>query len=281
MIYLSAEELDRLIEEDVPYFDLTSHVLGIRENKARISLFTRESAIISGTDEVLRIFERVGIQAEGFVAEGASASPGDVIMSGTGKAEALHHIWKVSQNILDRCSGIATQTRHFVEDVQSVNQSISVLTTRKGFPGTKKLAIKAILAGGALPHRLGLSETILIFKQHIDMIGGFPAMLQRLPAIKAECCEKKIIVEATSGKQALEICGAGADGIQFDKLSPEELFEAATNLKQQYPEKIVLAAGGIHGKNAKQFAKAPINGIVTSSLYDAKPIDVGVRMECI
>ena len=111
------------------------------------------------------------------------------------------------------------------------------------------------------------------------MIGGFSAMLQRLPAIKAECCEKKIIVEATSGKQALEICEGGADGIQFDKLSPEDLFENATNLKQRYPEKIILAAGGINIKNVKPFAKAPINGIVTSSLYDAKPIDIGVRME--
>lgn len=281
MIYLTSEELDRLIEEDVPYFDLTSHVLGIREKAARISFFTREDAIISGADEVIRIFERLGINLENYIAEGNPANAGDVIISGTGQAEKIHHIWKVSQNILDRCSGIATETRHLVEEVHSVNPSITILTTRKCFPGTKKLVIKSVLAGGAIPHRLGLSETILIFKQHIDMVGGFSAILQQMPEIKNKCFEKRIIVEATSCEQALEICESGADGIQFDKLTPENLMETAKAIRLLYPDKIILAAGGITVKNAKSYAKAPVNGIVTSSLYDAKPIDVGVNMECI
>ena len=62
----------------------------------------------------------------------------------------------------DIASGIATRTSQIVKKAKAVNPSVVVVTTRKAFPGTKKVAIKAIIAGGALPHRLGLSETILV-----------------------------------------------------------------------------------------------------------------------
>jgi len=278
MIYFTTEEIDRLISEDVPYIDLTSHLLGISSKRARICFFTREDAVTCGTEEVIQIFERLGIQVDSFLPSGSQIPAGSEIISGIGEAEKLHYIWKVSQNILDHCAGIATKTRQLVDTVRSVNKDISILTTRKGFPGTKKLAIKSILAGGAVPHRLGLSETILIFKQHMDMIGGFDALLERLPAIKAGCCEKKIIVETIDGGQALELCRRGADGIQFDKLSPGSIKEIAVSIKEQYPEKILLAAGGIHLENASLYAQAPIDGIVTSSLYNARPINIGVKM---
>jgi molybdenum transport protein len=279
MIFFSSEEIDRIMKEDIPYLDLTSLALGISDQPGSITYFTREEAVVCGTEEVKQVFDRLHIDSDRYVPSGQSVKAGDIMISGQGRAADLHMAWKVCQNILDHCSGIATKTRKMVDLAKSCNPAISVLTTRKSFPGTKALALKSILAGGAMPHRLGLSETILIFKQHMNFIGGFEALLTRLPDIKSECCEKRIIVEADSTEQAFRLCQAGADGIQFDKIPLKELRPACDAIKSEYPGVVLLAAGGINESNVSDYAKINIDGIVTTSLYHAKPIDVGVRIE--
>jgi len=278
-MFISIEEIDRYIKEDVPYIDLTSHSLGIREQRGSIAYFTREEAVACGTEEVGMVFERLGIKTEAFATSGTLVKPGDELISGVGRGCDINMAWKVGQNILDHCSGIATKARRMVNAVKSINPNIAVLTTRKGFPGTKPLAVKSIMAGGATPHRLGVSETVLIFKQHIDYIGGFDALIAKLPELRIECCEKKILVEATEYEQAHRLCEAGADGIQFDKLPAAELGEIVAKLRTQFPGAIFLAAGGVSEKNAAEYARTNVHGIVTTSLYSANPIDVGVKIK--
>lgn len=279
MAFISINEIDRLINEDVPYIDLTSWTLGIREQEGRITYFTRENAVVCGTEEVRAIFERLHIEMDHMVPSGRQITAGSELITGIGRAEDLHMAWKVGQNILDNCSGIATKTKKMVDIVKAANPNMAVLTTRKGFPGTKTLATKAIMVGGAMPHRLGLSETILIFKQHLNFIGGFEGLLNKLPEIKAECCEKKVIVEATTLEQAIMLCRAGVDGIQFDKMSVADLIPAVVYLRAEFPHKVLLAAGGINETNISEYAKTNVNGLVTTSLYSAKPIDIGVKIQ--
>ncbi|AEF82436.1 ModD protein [Leadbettera azotonutricia] len=277
-MFITDEEIGRLISEDVPYFDLTSHALGIGRERGQIEYFTRGNIVICGTEEAARIFRYLGIETKNCTPSGQKAAAGSVLITGTGAAEQLLMAWKAAQNILDHLSGIATLTRHMVEEARKYNPRIAILTTRKGFPGTKKLAVKATLAGGAVPHRLGISETILIFKQHLNFIGGAEGLIKKMPALKGECCEKKILVEAESYDEARQYCRAGADGIQFDKLPPEALGEAAKLLKKEFPGVTLLAAGGIKPENAGAYVKTQIDGIVTTSLFNAPPVDIGVRI---
>ncbi|HML38084.1 MAG TPA: ModD protein [Bacillota bacterium] len=279
MIFFSNEDIGRLIKEDVPYLDLTGIALGISDQQGSITYFTREDAVVCGTEEVRQVFSQLHIDLDQYVPSGRAVKAGDVLIAGKGSAADLHMAWKVCQNILDHCSGIATKTRKMVDTVKSYNPDMPIFTTRKGFPGTKALAIKSILAGGAMPHRLGISETILVFKQHMNFIGGIDGFLAELPRIKAECCEKRVIVEADSVELALRLCQAGVDGIQFDKIPLKELKPACDTLKSEYPGVVLLAAGGINETNISDYAQIRIDGIVTTSLYHAKPIDVGVRIE--
>ena len=278
-MFISIEEIDRFIKEDVPYIDLTSWSLGIRDQRGCISYFTRDESVVCGTEEVKMIFERFNIKPEQFVPSGADVKPGDELISGTGRGCDIHMAWKVGQNILEHCSGIATKTRQMVKLVKECNPHVSILTTRKGFPGAKALSVKAVMAGGAIPHRLGLSETVLIFKHHINYIGGFESLLSGIPALKSECCEKKILVETNDYNEAKKLCKAGVDGIQFDKISAADLKDIAEKLKNEFPQAVLLAAGGINEKNAAEYAQTNINGIVTTSLYTAKPVDIGVTIK--
>jgi molybdenum transport protein len=119
------------------------------------------------------------------------------LLEARGPAGALHMGWKVALNLLEAASGIATRTHILVRDARSLNPDIEVVATRKIFSGTKAVATNAVCAGGGLPHRLGLSESVLVFVQHVAFLGGEEELWARLPQIKARAKEKKIGVEVT------------------------------------------------------------------------------------
>lgn len=158
MIYIPDEAIDRMIGEDIPYLDLTTWALDIGGKRGKIEYFSREKAVLCGTEEVLRMLVKLGVAPEFSLPSGTVIEPQQVFLSGTGTAQSLQMAWKVTQNLLECCSGIATKTRRIVDKVKSVNPAVSVASTRKSFPGTKAMSVKAILCGGAAPHRLGLSR---------------------------------------------------------------------------------------------------------------------------
>jgi len=278
-MYISDETIERFIKEDVPYLDLTSHILGIGSAEGRISFVCREEAVICGTEEAARVFRKLNVRPTSLLPSGTKVTPGTVILEGEGSSENLHMAWKVSMNILEHSSGIATRTSRFIERIQSANPRVQLVTTRKGFPGTKELSIKAVVSGGGLPHRLGLSESVLIFSQHMNFLGGIEGLIERMDGIKAKSCENRVFVEVDSVEDAARLCRAGADGIQFDKLGCGELSEAVKMLREIKPDVVILAAGGINEGNSAEYAVTGIDAIVTSAVYFGKPVDIGTVME--
>lgn len=278
MFDLMDYEIDRLIEEDLPYLDLTSHLLGLDRTPGRIRIFSRESGVVCGTEEVGKIFAKMGVAVEFTIPSGTVVGVGEDIILGVGLAPDLHKAWKISQTLLDHCSGIATKTRNLLERLRKNHPTAMLLTTRKTFPGTRKLAIKGILAGGALPHRLNLSETILVFENHVKMIGGFEALLRKIPEMKAMAIEKKIVAEATTEAEARGLVEAGVDVIQFDKVEIGILKEWIRSLKRDYPRVSILVAGGIGEDTIDAYSDPDIDGVVTSALYDARPLDLGTSI---
>jgi len=275
LIYFNTSEIEKFLNEDVPYFDLTSTLLGLDENEVEISFITREDGIICGTEEILKIFALLHIKPINFLQSGTAVCANTVLISGVGSEYNVNTAWKVGQNILEYASGIATKTNRVV----NLAAGIPVYTTRKHFPGTKKMSIKAILSGGALPHRLGLSETILIFKQHINLIGGFDNLLIKLKEIKSKYQSKKMIcVETNNFDEAYSLAQAGADIIQFDKVAPDALKEIISKLKESF-NVLCYATGGIREDNIQLYADAGVDGFVTTNLYYAKTLDIKVEIK--
>lgn len=275
MLFIDDETIGRLIKEDVPYLDLTTLVLGIGAQKGVIRFTAREFTVLAGIEEVLRIFSRLGINVLRSMPSGSQVKGGDTFIVAEGPASQLHTAWKVSLNILEYCSGIATRTRKLADLARAVNPGISIVATRKSFPGTKELSIKAVLAGGGFPHRLGLSETILIFKQHVNFLGGLAGLAGMIDTIRNKVCEKKIIVEIENEEEAVLLARAGVDGLQFDKMPADELVKIVDTVKRIDPGIILIAAGGINESNVEKYAAAGVNAIATSAVYFGKPADIG------
>jgi molybdenum transport protein len=279
MLYqLPDSDIERFIEEDMPYGDLTTGLLGIGTLQGEITFTSREATTLCCTEEAARILERCGTTVNFLLQSGTTVEPGVTILSASGSADSLHAGWKVALNILEYASGIATRTRKIVSRVKEVNTSITVVTTRKSFPGTKKVAIKAIMAGGALPHRLGLSESVLVFRQHTVFCGGLERFLQTVNGMKKRTPEHKIIVEAESAEEALTIAAAGVDVVQLDKLMPEALSLLVQQLHNVAPGVTISAAGGITMENAATYAATGVDMLVLSSVYFGKPSDIAVSI---
>ncbi len=279
MVFLTDFEIDRIIEEDVPYFDLTTHVLGIGDVECEITFSSRHELVACGTEECKRILEKIGMEIRGFVRSGTFAKSGEVLLRARGSAESAHKGWKVCQNILEYACGVATRTRRLVSLAKAVNPYVEVVTTRKMFPLTKKLRLKGILSGGAMPHRLGLSETVLVFRNHLNVLGGLEEFLKRLPEIKRKVPEKKIALEVETVDEAFKALERGVDVVQLDKFSVEDVKKFVAFRDKNAVDSKVAAAGGISEKNIEDFALSGVDLIVLTCAYFGKPADIKVRIE--
>ena len=279
MLYqLADRDIDRFIEEDFPYGDITTSLLGIGTLRGEITFVSRDATIICCSEEAGRVLERCGASVSCCLESGTTVEAGVTILAASGPACSLHAGWKVALNLLEYASGIATSTQSIVNSARKVNPRITVLTTRKSFPGTKKVALKAIMAGGALPHRIGLSDSILVFKQHTLFMDGLESFLGTVADLKAKAPEHKIIVEAESVEEALRIAEAGADVVQIDKLPPNCLSMLVKQIRQANPEVKISAAGGINAGNAAAYAETGVDILVLSSVYFGKPSDIAVNI---
>lgn len=277
-MYFTDAELDSWIEEDVPYGDLTTQVLGFGELIGTITYETRAETVICATEEVSRIFAKLGLRVTKAVPTGTVVPAGEAFFAGKGTADALHTAWKSCGRVLESACGVATRTRQFVAASRSGNADIMVATTRKSFPGTKKLVSKAVLAGGAVFHRLGLSETILVFDEHIRFLGGLDAFIARMPALKAGMPEKKIVAEAHDAATAEAMVRAGVDVVQCDKFTVEDLRKTVSVARELNAGAMVAAAGNVTLENVAEIAATGVTFVVTSALYSGKPSDIGVKI---
>lgn len=269
--------IDYFIAEDVPYLDLTSEVLGVAGQPGEMEYYTREECVLAGGDVVSRIAMHLGCEVASARSDGDRIAAGETFMTLRGPASSLHQVWKVGLNTFDHLSAVATKTRQMVDAAHEANPRCEILTTRKSMPGAKDLLTSAVRVGGAWPHRLGLSETVLVFDHHITFMGGFDAFLEQLPVIKHRCVEKKLFVEAGED-QALVLARAGVDGIQFDKVPVERLESLVEELRAIDPHLTLIAAGGINPKNVAAYAATGVDGLATTAPFSAKPLDMSVRM---
>lgn len=267
-----------MIREDVGLIDVTTVGLEIGAKNAKITFSTKEPIVVCGVEYVDEMCRRLGLQTQAFKACGDRLEAKEVILIGYGRADAAHKAWKVCQNILEFLSGIATKTDRMLCLARQINPHIELLTTRKIFPRTKELALKAVYAGGGAHHRLGLYDSILVFEQHRAFFESEEAFEAQFVKMKQKYLEKKIVVEVSSLEEARYFARLGADILQCEKMNFEEL-EGCVALKNEFPALLLSATGGIGEHNIALYAKSGVDFIVTSSPYHASPSDIKVVIE--
>ncbi len=270
--------LRALLEDDTLCGDLTTLTLGIGQQPAQVSFHARQAMTVCGVEQAVRLFELAGAGAGGPLSSGTKAQSGELLLQAQGTAASLHRTWKTAQTLMEWASGIASATAAIV----AAAQGVPVACTRKNVPGTKALSVKAVLAGGGIMHRLGLSETLLVFAEHRLFLNETPA--QTIKRLRHQQPEKKVVVEVADVAEALLWAAAGADVLQLEKFTPEDvaacrraLTSDAHNTGGQRP--LLAAAGGIRVDNVAAYVRAGADLLVTSSPYWAPPRDVQVHFK--
>jgi molybdenum transport protein len=273
----SRAELEGLLADDVPYGDLTTDALGIGAVSGMMQFTARDPMVLALVEDAAAIIELAGGRVDQHAVSGAMLERGAPILSAHGPAAALLRSWKVAQTLIEIWSGVATGARAIVDAATAVAPRIAVACTRKNTPGTKRFAVAAVKAGGAVMHRLGLSETVLVFPEHRAFLGDQPleTLVERL---RRAAPEKRLVIEVTSVETALAAAAAGFDVVQAEKFTPPEIAILVAQMKFAQYRPVIAAAGGIHAGNVAAYAQAGADVVVTSSPYLAKPRDVQVRI---
>lgn len=267
---LTDEQLLDLLHDDVPFGDLTTELLLPPDKLLQIFFAARQDMTVCCIEEAARLFELCGAKSELLVSSGSSVTKGTVLLKATGYTDALFAVWKVAQILVEWASGVASATRTLVNAAGSV----PVACTRKQTPGTKALSVKAVKAGGGVIHRLGLSETILLFAEHRQFLAETPAAI--LQKLKTKAPEHRRVVEVHDLDDAKRWAEAGAEVLQMDKFSLEDVRACADFCRENNLPVILAAAGGVNAKNAADYVAAGAGLLVTSAPYHAEPKDVQV-----
>jgi molybdenum transport protein len=273
----SRAELERLLADDVPYGDLTTDALGIGAAPGSMAFAVRDKMVLALAEDAAAIIELTGCRVELLAQSGTVLDPGSPILMAHGPASALLRSWKVAQTLIEIWSGVATEARAIVDAATAVAPHIAVACTRKNVPGTKRFAVAAVKAGGAVMHRLGLSETVLVFPEHRAFLGG-QSLAGSVKRLRRGAPEKRLVIEVSTLEAAVEAAAAGFDVIQAEKFAPAEIGALVARMASMGSRPIVAAAGGINPGNVAAYAQAGADVIVTSAPYLARPRDVQVRI---
>ena len=270
------------LREDIGRGDITSNSVLKPNLLASSTILCKDSeqAVVAGLREVGIVFDLCKCSCTALVDEGSMVSRGNEVMKIKGRARDILKAERTALNLLMRMSGIATETKKFVEVVKKISKDIEIAGTRKTAPGLRSFDKKAIKIGGGRTHRNSLDEMVLIKDNHLVLTGSIGESISSAKKlvgnnIKVEC-------EVTDLQSAIEAINFGADIIMLDNFSPQEVENATRVLKELgLRQKCLLEiSGGISLANVSQFAKSNPDIISVGSLtHSVKSVDFSLEVD--
>ncbi len=267
-----------LVEDLTPLGDLTSMLL---PRVAAEALFVpRQDGVLAGTACATETFRRVDPDVE----LTWSAADGDVVTADVpvavvrGELASILTAERTALNFLSHLSGVASETRRFVDAVEGTGARI--WDTRKTTPGLRSLQKAAVRAGGGANHRGNLSDWILLKDNHLSVLGIDEAVRlarERWPA-------RTVHVECDTVEQALQALEAGADALLLDNMPPELVsacVEMAFDHSPDGERRVLLeVSGGITVATVASYARLGVDCISVGGLTNSAPVlDIGLDIE--
>ncbi|HET7112919.1 MAG TPA: hypothetical protein VFI57_04710, partial [Pyrinomonadaceae bacterium] len=171
-------QIGLFLREDLGRGDITTQSIVVRNTRARARFVAGEDMIVAGLEAAEEVFLTLDSQQqlEAFVSDGERVESGKVIARMIGFADVLISAERVALNLLQRLSGIATMTNHFVEAVEGTGAQI--VDTRATTPGLRLLERYAVELGGGYNGRFGLDDGVVVTSNHVAILGGVSAAVR-------------------------------------------------------------------------------------------------------
>ena len=255
--------------------DITTNATIPAHVQASAVMAARKGGVIAGlplAEAAFRIIDP-SLKIEALVEDGAHVPAKTPVLRVTGNARAILTAERVALNYACRLSGIATMTAEFVALVAHTNANICC--TRKTTPGLRAFEKYAVRCGGAMNHRFGLDDAVLIKDNHIAVAGGIREALRAAKAAAGHLV--KVEIEVDTLDQLREVVDEGADFVLLDNMSVEQMREA---VKIAAGKVKLEASGGINKSTVKEIAETGVDLISSGALTHSAPIlDLGLDIE--
>lgn len=271
------EYLLSFIREDAPFGDITSEAV-VGDACCKATITAREGGVIAGIAEAASLFSHYGVTILFHAEDGIVVGAGTVILSLEGPARGILLVERTALNIIGRMSGIATATRRMALLLASAGSSCRIAATRKTAPGLRLLDKKAVALGGGDPHRMSLSDGILIKDNHLALV----PLVEAIGRARERSCYRKIEVEVSTPEEARAAAGAGADILLLDNMTPEAVSETIRlcRLEGVLDRVIIEVSGGIDEHTLPAYAMPGVQRISIGALtHSARNLDVSLDID--
>ena len=269
--------IDNALKEDIGDGDHTSLACIPPTNEGKAQLIIKEKGILAGIEIARHVFRRFdqSMKMTVFIDDGAKVFPGDVAFAVEGKILSILQCERLTLNIMQRMSGIATQTYHYVEKI--ADTATKLLDTRKTTPGMRLLDKEAVRIGGGYNHRIGLFDMILIKDNHIDFAGGIEKAIDAAnDYLQKQGKTLKIEIEARSLNDVERILKHGnIHRIMFDNFDFETTRKAVEMVNGQYE---IESSGNINIDIIRDYALCGVDFISVGALtHQIKSLDMSLK----
>jgi nicotinate-nucleotide pyrophosphorylase (carboxylating) len=280
--------LEQALVEDQAAGDTTTNVTIDPDLRAAASVIAREDLVVSGLGAVPRFFEiftrldrrpqaqtRFEVISHPEIFDGVRAHKGQVLAVIRHNARVLLSCERVILNLMQHLSGIATNTRRYVDAIHGT--SARILDTRKTVPGLRALEKYAVLCGGGTNHRLDLASGILIKNNHISLGGGLRTALAH--ALERRKTGQRVQVEVRSAHELEEALEGGAEAILLDNMTPHDVKKSIERIKREERWIPTEASGGITLENIHGYAETGVDFISVGALtHSARAVDISMSI---
>ncbi|MBE9009425.1 carboxylating nicotinate-nucleotide diphosphorylase [Pseudanabaenaceae cyanobacterium LEGE 13415] len=258
--------LDRLLEnwllEDIGRGDRTTQAL-ISPGTRQAVWIAKETGVIAGLPIAARVFYLLNQSTEfkPLVEDGKAVEKGQTIAQIQGAYDALLTGERVALNLAMRLSGIATMTRHYVEKIEDLPAQL--VDTRKTTPGLRVLEKYATQVGGAMNHRMGLDDAVMLKDNHIVAAGGIGNAIAQ---VRAQIPYPLTVeVETENLEMVQEALEHGADIIMLDNMPLEMMCQAVKMIRSTNNRIKIEASGNVTLTTLRAIAETGVDFISSSA----------------
>ncbi|GAA4412486.1 carboxylating nicotinate-nucleotide diphosphorylase [Nibrella viscosa] len=265
------------LAEDLGDGDHTSLSTIPADAQRRARLLVKEAGILAGVDVALAVFAEVDPHLQVYVQiqDGTPVKPGDIVLTVEGKAQSILQAERLVLNCMQRMSGIATYTRRMVNMLEGTRTQL--LDTRKTTPNFRICEKMATKIGGAVNHRFGLYDMILIKDNHVDYAGGIEAAITKaVEYLQRTGKSLRIEVETRNQAEVEEVLRVGqVDSILLDNFSPDGIRDMVRLINGRF---VTEASGGINESNLRAYAETGVDYISSGALtHQVKSLDLSLK----
>lgn len=262
------------LAEDVGSGDATTLATIPEDACAEAIILLKEDGVLAGAPVVNEVFAQVDkrVRIRFLLQDGSGIEKGQKIAELSGSARSILAAERTALNFLQRMSGIATLTHHFVQAVSGTKARI--LDTRKTTPGLRLLEKYAVRCGGGSNHRMGLYDMIMIKDNHIAAAGS---ITKAVSAVRESRCQLKVEIECKNLDEVTEALNArGVDRIMLDNMSTDTMKQAV----DMVAGKVELeASGGVNLGTVRDIALTGVDYISIGALtHSAKALDISLEI---